>query len=237
MSPQSKNQLVLGLCIFLGLSVLGLSIAASPDNFRRHDRGVSVKGLAERIVPADRAIWPITFTATSNEIEGLYVTLDSDREIVQRFLYENDFAPEEITANPPLINDKLAANYGNKAVNVRFTGQQTLSVYTDRVDLVRSTMARMTELGKSGIILGGARYGEQPDFLFTGLNEIKPSMIEEATRNAREVALKFARDSESRLGKIRSARQGQFSITNRDQNTPHLKKVRVVSTIDYFLID
>ena len=137
----------------------------------------------------------------------------------------------------PRITDKLAENYGNRPVGIRYTGQQTLSVYSDRVDLVRRTMARLTDLGKSGIVLGGGRYGEQPEFLFTGLNAIKPEMIEEATRNAREVALKFARDSESRLGRIRSARQGQFSIADRDRHTAYLKKIRVVSTIDYFLID
>ena len=182
MSSRSKGQLLLGLFIFLGLSVLGLSIAASPDNFRRHDRSVSVKGLAERIVPADRAIWPITFTATGNEIESLYASLDRDREIVVQFLRESGFTSGEITASPPQVTDRLADNYGNKPVSVRFTGQQTLSIYTERVDLVRRTMPRMTELGKSGIVLGGVRYGEQPEFLFTGLNAIKPAMIEEATR-------------------------------------------------------
>ena len=83
----------------------------------------------------------------------------------------------------------------------------------------------------------GDEYTSATEYLFTGLNEIKPEMVEEATRNAREVALKFARDSDSKLGKIRSARQGQFSISDRDKNTPHIKRVRVVSTIEYYLAD
>ncbi len=96
---------------------------------------------------------------------------------------------------------------------------------------------RLIELGKSGIVLSGDDYQSRTQYLFTGLNDLKPKMIEEATRNAREVAQKFAADSDSRLGKIRTAYQGQFSIQDRDGNTPHIKKVRVVSTIEYYLAD
>ena len=93
------------------------------------------------------------------------------------------------------------------------------------------------ELGKSGIVFLGNDYGAATEYIFTGLNELKPAMVEEATQNAREGALKFAKDSDSRLGKIKTARQGKFSITSRDKNNPHLKKVRVVSTIEYYLSD
>ena len=99
------------------------------------------------------------------------------------------------------------------------------------------TRKRLVALGKEGIAFTGQGYQTQTEFLFTGLNRIKPDMIQEATRNAREVAEKFAKDSQSRLGRIKQARQGQFSINNRDSNTPHIKKVRVVSTITYYLTD
>ena len=98
-------------------------------------------------------------------------------------------------------------------------------------------MRRLTELGKQGIAIAGEDYGVRTEFLYTALNDIKPAMIEEATRNAREVAAKFAQDSESRLGKIRTANQGLFSIQDRDSNTAHIKKVRVVSTVEYYLVD
>jgi hypothetical protein len=93
------------------------------------------------------------------------------------------------------------------------------------------------ELGKQGIAISGEDYQSRTEFLFTELNSIKPAMIEEATENARQVAEKFAQDSSSRLGKIRRAQQGQFSISDRDNNTPYIKKVRVVSTLEYYLSD
>ena len=98
-------------------------------------------------------------------------------------------------------------------------------------------MTRLVELGKQGLAIAGADYEARTQFLFTRLNDIKPDMIEAATRNAREVATRFAQDSDSRLGKIRRASQGQFSIDDRDSNTPHIKKVRVVSTVEYYLSD
>ena len=94
-----------------------------------------------------------------------------------------------------------------------------------------------SRLGKKGVVLAGNDFQNRTEYLFKRLNEIKPAMIEEATRNAREVAEKFAKDSNSRLGKIKQARQGQFSISDRDKNNPHIKKVRVVSTIEYYLAD
>ena len=96
-------------------------------------------------------------------------------------------------------------------------------------------MSRMRELLKQGIAISAGDYGSQVEYEFTSLNKIKPQMIEEATKNAREAAAKFAADSDSRLGKIKSAEQGYFSIENRDQYTPHIKKVRVVTSVNYFL--
>ena len=110
-------------------------------------------------------------------------------------------------------------------------------MYTPDVERVRTTGRRLVDLGKAGIVLTQNEWQHRPQYLFNGLNDIKPAMIEEATRNARLAAQKFADDSGSRLGKIRSARQGQFSVSDRDSNNPHLKRVRVVSTIRYFLSD
>lgn len=112
-----------------------------------------------------------------------------------------------------------------------------LTVVTDKVDLVRSLMQRQGDLLKQGVAVTGGDYQYRTQFLYTGLNTIKPGMIEEATANARTAAEKFAHDSKSKLGKIRSATQGQFSIEDRDENTPYIKSVRVVTTVEYYLKD
>ena len=148
------------------------------------------------------------------------------------------FPEAAISVAPPGIVDKQAQGYsGSEEIKFRYSANATITVYTEDVDRVLQTRRHLVELGKEGIAFAGQGYQSQTEFLFTGLNDIKPGMIQEATRNAREVAEKFATDSQSRLGKIKHASQGQFSISDRDSNTPHIKKVRVVSTITYYLAD
>jgi hypothetical protein len=103
------------------------------------------------------------------------------------------------------------------------------------VDTVLKLRPKEAELLKKGIVSGGNSWETPVEFKYEGLNDIKPEMIEEATRNARETAQKFAKDSDSRLGKIKTASQGTFTIENRDSNTPHIKKVRVVTSVTYYL--
>ena len=119
----------------------------------------------------------------------------------------------------------------------RYTAATVVTVYSQRIDAVRRSMKEIVGLGKDGIALSGQNYENRTQFLFTGLNALKPEMIEEATKNARTVAEKFAKDSASSLGKIKTAQQGQFSISDRDSSTPYIKKVRVVSTVTYYLSD
>ncbi|MCB1151271.1 SIMPL domain-containing protein, partial [bacterium] len=123
------------------------------------------------------------------------------------------------------------------APEFRYSAQQTVTVYSDDVATVRKAMQKASDLGRSGLVLGGGGWDTQVEYLFTGLNDIKPAMIEEATRKAREVAQKFAEDSDSRLGKIKNASQGLFSIQDRDRFNPHVKKIRVVTTVEYYLSD
>jgi hypothetical protein len=137
-----------------------------------------------------------------------------------------------------VINDVYANSYGpERKPEFRYTAKQNVTVYSSKVELVRSVMNKLNELGKEGLVLTGGDYDARTEYLFTRLNKIKPEMIEEATKAAREVALKFAADSESKLGKIKRASQGQFSISSRDQNNPHIKNIRVVSTVEYYLSD
>jgi hypothetical protein len=149
----------------------------------------------------------------------------------------NGFVADEISVASPTITDKWAQQYGENRAELRYTAVQTLTVYSGKIAQARAVMSRLSELGRKGIVFSGANYQARTEYLFTGLNDVKPAMIEEATRHARAVAQKFAADSQSRLGKIRRASQGQFSILDRDQNNPHIKKVRVVSTVEYYLSD
>jgi len=230
--------IILGVAIFLGLSVLGYLLGSSIVKFKEFERSVSVKGLSEKEMPADIALWPIQFSRAGNDITQLYADLEKDTKEVVRFLKENGFSDSEITVSPPAITDKLAQQYGDSSkVELRYSANQDITVYTDKIDAVRATMKKLVELGKTGIVFTGGNYDNKTEFIFTRLNDVKPAMIEEATRKAREVAEKFAKDSSSRLGKIKQASQGQFTITDRDRNTPYIKKIRVVSTVEYYLSD
>jgi hypothetical protein len=239
MSTTSRSAaLVLGLFLLLGLGALGALLGHAALRFKAMERTVTVKGLSEREVPADVVLWPIQFTAADNDLVQLYEKLESQASEIRAFLLEQAIPAQEITVSPPAIVDRLAQPYGGNAqVPFRYSAVQTVSVYSTGIDTVRDAISSLAELGRSGIVFKGAEYGNQTQYLFRRLNEIKPAMVEEATRNARSVAEKFAADSESRLGKIKRAHQGQFSISSRDIQTPHMKKVRVVSTVEYYLSD
>ena len=229
---------VLGAFIFLGLSALGHLLGCAAIDFKEYERTVTVKGLSEREYEADIVIWPLQFTEASNDLEDLYVSIEASTSKIQAFLHDNGVTSTEISFSPPALTDKSAQQYGNNAkAEFRYTALQTVTVYSKNIEGVRAVMSTLSELGKKGIAFTGGNYQSQTEYIFTRLNEVKPEMIEEATRKAREVAQKFAADSKSALGKIRRASQGQFSITPRDKHNPHIKKVRVVSTVEYYLSD
>jgi hypothetical protein len=232
-----KGAFVLGLFIFAGLASLGWFIGGSAIKFKAFERTVVVKGLSEREYPADIALWPITFTAAGNDLTALYGRVERDANTIVAFLTASGFEAGEITASPPSVMDKLAQGYEKTRIEFRYTATQTITVYSKQIDTVRETMNRLAEIGKKGVAIGSGGYQDATEYLFTRLNAVKPAMVEEATMKAREVAEKFAKDSKSRLGKIKRARQGQFSITDRDKNNPHVKKIRVVSTVEYYLSD
>lgn len=236
--PGQRGQAILGACVLLGLVALGWLLADAALRYREYERVVTVKGLSEREYPADVVIWPIQFTVASNGLEAIYQTLDEQTTAILEFLKSAGIQAAELSTSAPAITDKSAQQYGGQnRAEFRYTASRSVTVYSDRVDAVRAVMGRLSELGRGGIVFTDGGYQGQTEYLFTRLNAVKPEMIEEATRNAREVAQKFAEDSQSTLGKIRSASQGQFSIRDRDRNTPHIKNVRVVSTITYYLSD
>ena len=230
----SYASLILGIC----LVTAGYFISQTLLKAKQLERYVTVKGLSEREVLADIAIWPIRFNEASNDLNDLFSTIENKTSLIINFLKANGFNHDEISLSAPTILDRLAQAYvePNK-IKFRYYATSTITVFTSQVDMVRKTMKKLFELGKKGIAIEGQGHRTKTEFLFTKLNEIKPLMIEEATKNAREVAEKFAKDSESVLGKIKHARQGQFSIVDRDSNTPYIKKIRVVSTVEYYLTD
>lgn len=237
-SVNKSSSLILGIALFLGLSTLGWFLSNAAITYKEYERTVTVKGLAEREFTADVVIWPIQFTLASNNLQSLYNDVDTNTDTIISFLTKQDIKRDDLTISAPAITDKSAQQYGgNQRAEFRYTAVQTVTVYSEAIDTVRQVMGELSELGKQGIVLTGNNYASQPEYLFTRLNSIKPQMIEEATRKAREVAEKFAQDSDSTLGKIRKARQGQFSISSRDNNNPQIKNVRVVSTIEYYLSD
>lgn len=232
------SALVLGVSIFLGFASLGYFLGNAAIEFKEYDRTVTVKGLSEREYEADVVIWPIQFTEAGNNLEELYESIERSTDKIQAFLKENAVRHDEITFTTPSITDKSAQQYGNQAkAEFRYTAIQTVTVYSKNISSIRNVMSSLSELGKEGIVFTGGNYQSQTEYLFIRLNEVKPEMIEEATRKAREVAEKFASDSKSTLGRIKTASQGQFSINARDKNNPHIKKIRVVSTVAYYLSD
>jgi hypothetical protein len=229
---------ILGICLLIGLGVLGFQLGDAVIKFKAFERTVAVKGLSEKEMPADIVLWPIQHTAANNDLNTLYSDLENEGNKISEFLKSNGLKAEEISVSPPAITDKLAQQYGSgSAIELRYTASQTVTVYSEKIETVRSMMNKITELGKEGIVFSGENYENKTDYIFTRLNDIKPAMIEEATRKAREVAEKFAKDSDSRLGKIKKAYQGQFTVEDRDKNNPHIKKIRVVSTVEYYLSD
>lgn len=233
-----KNFRMEAVILALGLLLLGLFIERGFRSFAEKDRSVNVKGLAEMEVPANKVTWPLVYKSLGNNLSQLYDEIKRSNATITQFLKEKGLTEKEISINAPEIIDLQAERYGSDRASVyRYNVTTVITVTSDKVDLVRSLISEQGELLKRGIAITAGDYRYNVSYEYTSLNEIKPTMIEEATKNAREAAEKFAKDSGSELGKIRHAYQGQFSITDRDPNTPYLKKIRVVTTIDYSLED
>ncbi len=230
------SSVILALGIAGGAALLGSELNDGIQSFVNRDRIVTVKGLAEKTVKADHVIWPVGFRELGNDQQAVYQKIEMRKEQVLAFLRKSGVKDAEISVASPKLTDLQADGYSNQKINYRYNMEQCVTISTNQVDLVLDLMKRQSELLKEGVALSND-YSWQTSYEFTGLNGIKPAMIEEATKNARAAAEKFAGDSGSSLGKIRRASQGQFSITDRDQFTPYMKNVRVVTTLEYFLKD
>ncbi len=227
-----KNNLLAGALIALGLCLGGCFIYLGMSKFANKDRAVSVKGLSTREVEADHAVWPLAYAWNGNDLPSLYAQLENVTARVKKHLLSMGFEESDIRQGSISVNDNWSDYYGNHRPEYKYTLSTSLIVSTDKVQLVVASQGKEAELLKEGIIVKTERWNL--DYQFNGLPELKPSMIEEATQNARAVAQKFADDAQCSLGSIRRASQGQFSIES-DEYQPWMKHVRVVTTVDYYL--
>ena len=228
------------LILASGLFLAGGAIKSGIVKFKEMDRTVTAKGLCEKEVKADKVTWPLKFKELGNDPSELYDRIEKNTQVVVSFLKQYNLSDEEISvASPTLVDQQANMSYSSEQVRYRYKANCVVTVVSKNVDLVRKLVTKQAELMRHGVTIVGNEYDENSSvsYEFTGLNEIKPEMIAEATKNARKTAEQFATDSESKLGKIKTADQGQFSIEDRDQNTPWLKNIRVVTTVVYYLED
>ena len=230
-----KNLRIESAILAVGLALLGVFVYNGINSLAKRDRVVSVRGLAEKEVQADRVIWPLAYKTVGDDLGSVYRDISSANKKIQTFHIKNGIKASDITNGAPQVNDLWTNEYRDNVNRQRYNATSVTTVSSSDVAKVRALMTRTGELLSQGIAIAPNDYNYPIQFDFTSLNKIKPQMIEQATKNAREAAEKFAKDSESKLGKIKSAQQGLFSIEDRDSNTPYIKEVRVVTTVDYYL--
>ena len=234
---KKSNVIYLGAAFVLGMLILGGSLVLMVNNLKSYDRCVTVKGLCEKEVMADKVIWPIMYKQGGNELGELYNTVEDMNATIVKFLKDAGVSDDEITMNAPSILDTRTNLYGERK-EYHYIVTAGVTVCSEKVELIVKLQTEQAKLYEKGIPVGmGENWSYPTTYSFTALNEIKPGMIEEATINARQAAEKFAKDSKSKLGKIKNATQGQFSVSDRDSNTPYIKNVRVVTNVVYYLKD
>lgn len=234
---------ILGITLGLAIAYAGFMFSNALAIFRTADRAVTVKGLSEKDVKSDIGIWTIQFKNAGNDLNDTYAQNEADKEKVIEFLKGQGFLAQEISSNGLQVNDLYARDYATDSETkpqYRYILNNTVLLKTDKVDNIQKSVEASNELVKSGVLIQDINYVR---YYFTKLNALRPQMLAEATHSARELAEQFAKDSGSKVGGIKRANQGVFKIMARDggsedygEDTMSLyKKVRVVSTIDYFL--
>ena len=217
----------------LGLYALALAVVAfsvvfffAARNFSLQGTYVEVKGLSERIVKADTAIWTLNFEAKSNDIDSLYSQIEKDTNAIKAFLKEKGFEDSEVNVAPVNIYQDTY-----KDAVFRYDANVQMSVYTNKVDLVKSSSQETLLLVKKGVALNQNNI----NFEFSNINSIKPEMLTEAISKAKISADQFVKDSGSKISKISRGDQGVISIEEKDPGSPEYKKIRLVSTLRYLL--
>jgi len=214
------------IIISLGIIIVGIIIFLAAGNFSGQGKYVEVKGLSEQIVKADQGVWSMSVDIKSNDVDDLYAQITKNTEVISSFLLAKGFEATEINSAPVNVYQDTY-----REALYRYNASLNMSVYTDKVDLLREVSQQTAPLIKEGIVFNSSYVS----FEFTNLNDIKPAMLGEAIGNARTSAQQFADDAGTRLGAMSRADQGVFSITEKDPGSPEYKKVRVVSSVRYLL--
>jgi len=220
------------LLLAVGISAGGFSVGEGVSNRNSGRRIISVKGLSEREVPASVAVWSVGYGATGNDLDAINKKLSDSTKAVLAFLKGAGFDEKDTAVQPPGLHDASMEprDKDTPPPPERFRADQSVLLRTAKVDLIKPALASASALMVNGVLLTG---GSQPNYIYNQLNEIKPGMIQEATKNARIAADQFSRDSQISLGKLRNASQGWFQVEDRDAATPERKTVRVVVDVDY----
>ncbi len=220
------------LLLAVGIYAGGFFIGNGISNWNSDRRIIAVKGLSEREVPASVATWTVAYAVNGNELDGINRKLSDNTRAVVAFLKSAGFDEKDMSIQPPALHDASTEprEKDAPAPPERFRAEQSVLLRTAKVDLIKPALASASTLMANGVLLTGSC---QPNYVYNQLNEIKPGMIQEATKNARIAAEQFSRDSQTSLGKLRNASQGWFQVENRDVATPERKVVRVVVDVDY----
>ena len=232
-----ENRIIAAALIAVGIVCLGWFVKAGIDNFANKDRKVNVKGLAEQEVEADKVTWPIVSKELGNDLPELYNKIGVTQGKIKAFLLRNGIKEAELTVNAPQVVDLQAREYNDGNKPYRYIVTSVITVTSRQVKHVREIIAKQGDLLKEGVAIVDGGYENPVKYEYVSFKEMKPKMMQEAIENAEKTAQQFAENSHSKLNKIVSADQGQFSIDNRDENTPWIKKVRVVTTVTYSLKD
>ncbi|MAE52210.1 MAG: SIMPL domain-containing protein [Micavibrio sp.] len=237
--------LTIGL-VLLSLSIFfaGFMIAGGMKEFRSADRSVNMKGLAQKDVEADLAIWTIKHSATGNDLSTVQATIKDNGGKIRSFLRLNGLGEKDIASRRLEVTDLLAQTYRqNGATQSRYIVSEVIAIRSENVNAVDAAYQKSGDLLEQNVSLITEQNQSPVEYIFTGLNNIKPDMIAQATKSAREAAEQFAADSGARIGGIRSAYQGMFQILPRDSNNSYqerqsrYKTVRVVSTINFAITE
>ncbi len=227
------------LLLAVGIGFAGWSVKQGLETFRMEDRVVSVKGLAERDVEADLAIWSLSYSATANDLAAVTQQTENSRKIITDFLESVGFSKEEISTQPVQSQDLMAQAYRPENIEQgRYILTQNINLRSTDMAKMDKAMAEIGTLLQQGVTLSNT---QPPVYMFTKLNDIKPAMLAEAVKNARTSAAEFARDSGEKVGDIKMAYQGMFQILPRDpvmyvsEQNQRYKTVRVVSTVDFYV--
>jgi len=216
----------IGAAIIIFSLLISVAFFISARDFSKQGSYVEVKGLSEKIVKADTAIWSMSFEVKSNNIDTLYSDIEKNITTIKAFLVEKGFEATEINVAPVNIYQDT---YRDAAFRYNSTNQ--VSVYTKKVDLARSSSNETLLLVKKGVVLNQNFIS----FEFSDLNSIKPEMLAEAIKNARDTASQFADNSGSSVGSVTRGNQGVFDITDKDPGSPEYKKIRLVSTLRFLI--